>query len=54
MLAQTLRALGGIADFVDNPANLDRIRRAADRARALVQELQRDLDRQATEREDSR
>jgi hypothetical protein len=53
-LAQALRALGGIADFVDNPANLPRISRAADRVRALVEELQRDLDRRTTEREDSR
>jgi hypothetical protein len=45
-LTQVLRALGGIADFVDNPANLGRIARATDRARALVDELQRDLDRQ--------
>jgi hypothetical protein len=50
-LAQALRALGGIADFVDNPANLGRISRVADRVRALVDDLQRDLDRQATERE---
>jgi hypothetical protein len=50
-LAQGLRALGGIAEFVDNPANLPRISRAADRVRALVDELQRDLDRQAAERE---
>jgi hypothetical protein len=50
-LAQTLGALGGIADFVDNPANLPRIARAAERVRALVDDLQRDLERQATERE---
>ena len=50
-LAQALRALGGIADFVDNPTNLPRIGRAADRVGALVEELQRDLDRQATQRE---
>jgi hypothetical protein len=50
-LAQVLAALGGIADFVDNPANLPRIGRATDRVRALVEDLQRDLDRQATERE---
>jgi hypothetical protein len=50
-LAQALRALGGIADFVDNPANLPRIARAADRVGALVDDLQRDLERQATERE---
>jgi hypothetical protein len=50
-LAQALRALGGITDFVDNPANLPRIARAADRVRALVDDLQRDLERSATERE---
>ena len=50
-LAQALRALGGITDFVDNPANLSRIARAADRVRALVDDLQRDLERSATERE---
>jgi hypothetical protein len=50
-LAQALRALGGIADFVDNPANLPRISRVTDRVRELVDDLQRDLDRQATERE---
>ena len=50
-LAQALRALGGIVDFVDNPANLPRIARAADRVRALVDDLQRDLERSATERE---
>ena len=49
-LAQVLRALGSIADVVDNPANLPRIRRVVDRVGALVEELQRDLDRQATER----
>jgi hypothetical protein len=50
-LAQVLGALGGIADFLDNPANLPRIGRAADRARALVDDLQRDQDRQALARE---
>ena len=50
-LAQVLRALGNIADVVEDPANLPRISRAADRARALVDHLQRDLDRQATARE---
>jgi hypothetical protein len=50
-LAQALRALGGIAGFVADPANLPRIARAADRVGALVDDLQRDLERQATERE---
>jgi hypothetical protein len=52
-LAHALRALGGIADFVDNPANLPQIARAADRVGALVDDLQRDLERQATEQEAS-
>jgi hypothetical protein len=50
-LAQVLRALGGIADFVDIPANLPRIGRAADRARVLVDDLQRDRERQTLARE---
>jgi hypothetical protein len=50
-LAQALRALGGIADFLDNPANLARIVRATDRVRELVDDLQRDLDRQSLARE---
>ena len=50
-LAQVLRALGGIADFVDNPANLPRIARAAERAGRLTEAVQRDLERQATQRE---
>jgi hypothetical protein len=50
-LAQALRALGGIADFVDNPANLARIRRAADRVRELVDNLERDQERRRPERE---
>ena len=49
-LAQVLRALGGIADYVDDPANLPRIARAADRVRELVDDLQRDRERQATQR----
>ena len=50
-LTQVLRALGGIAAFVDNPANLGRIARATDRVGELVDQLQRDLDRRATQRE---
>jgi hypothetical protein len=52
-LAQALQALGGIADFVDNPSNLPRIGRAADRVRELVDFLQRDLERRRRERETS-
>jgi hypothetical protein len=50
-LAQVLRALGGIADFVENPKNLPRIARAVDRARELTEAVQRDLQRQPLERE---
>jgi hypothetical protein len=38
-LAETLRALGGIAAYVDNPANLPRIARAAQRAGELAAAL---------------
>jgi hypothetical protein len=41
-LAEVLRALGGIAAYVDNPANLSRIARAAQRARELAAELLED------------
>jgi hypothetical protein len=50
-LAQALRVLGGIADFVDNPANLARIARAANRVQTLVDDLQRDLERRPIARE---
>ncbi len=46
-LAEVLRALGGIAAYADNPANLPRIVRAAERARALAGEL---ADQQEAER----
>jgi hypothetical protein len=35
-LAEVLRALGGIAPYVEDPANLARVVRAADRARELA------------------
>jgi hypothetical protein len=38
-LAETLRALGRLAELVDQPANLPRIARAAQRARNLAGEL---------------
>ena len=38
-LAEVLRALGGIAASVEDPANLPRIDRAAERARRLAGEL---------------
>ena len=49
-LTQVLRALGRIAAFVEDPANLGRIARATDRVGELVDQLQRDLDRQGTQR----
>jgi hypothetical protein len=52
-LAQALRAPGGIADYLGNPANLARIGRAADRVRELVEDLQRDQERRTLEREAS-
>jgi hypothetical protein len=52
-LAQALRALGGLADFLAHPANLAWIGRAADRARELVDDLQRDQERRRLEREAS-
>ena len=53
LVAQALRALGGIADFIDNSANLARIGRAADRVQELVDDLQRDQERRRLEREAS-
>ncbi len=38
-LAEVLRALGAIAAYVEDPANLPRIARAAQRARELAAEL---------------
>jgi hypothetical protein len=38
-LAEVLRALGGIAAYVDNPANLPRIARAAQRAHELAVQM---------------
>jgi hypothetical protein len=45
-LAEVLRALGAIAAYVDNPANLPRIVRAAGRARELAGELLDDQEAQ--------
>jgi hypothetical protein len=50
-LAQVLRALGGIAEVVDNPRNLPRIARAAQRAHQLAQDLERDTARPGPQRE---
>jgi hypothetical protein len=48
-----LEWLGGQAGRLEDPATLERVRRAVDRARELVDDLQRDLEREASEREDS-
>jgi hypothetical protein len=50
-LARVLRALGDTAEHLDNPAQLARISRAADRVGELTQAVGRDLERQAPERE---
>jgi hypothetical protein len=50
-LAEVLRTLGGIAAFVDNPRNLPRIARAAQRAHQLATDLARDAQRQPPQRE---
>src|SRR4029453_9258879 len=43
--------LGGQANRLEDPATLERVRRAVGRTRALVDDLQRDLEREASERE---
>jgi hypothetical protein len=50
-LARVLEWLGGQAGRLHDPATVDRVGRAIDRARGLVEEVQRDLERQAPERE---
>jgi hypothetical protein len=50
-LVQALRALGRVAEFTEDPANLPRISRAVDRARGLVDDVRRDLERQVPKRE---
>jgi hypothetical protein len=52
-LAPVLEWLAGQAGRLEDPATLERIRRALDRTRALVDALQRDREREASEREDS-
>ena len=51
-LGLELRWLGTKADRLEDPATVERVSRAVDRARALVDDLQRDLEREASERED--
>ena len=50
-LGRVLEWLGGQAGRLENPATLERVRRALGRTRALVDDLQRDLEREAPERE---
>ena len=52
-LARVLEWLGGQAGRLEHPATLERVSRALGRTRALVEDLQRDLEREAPEREDS-
>ena len=50
-LARVLEWLGTQADRLEDPATVQRIARAVDRARGLVTDVQRDLERQPPERE---
>jgi hypothetical protein len=50
-LARVLEWFGGQRDQLEDPATLERLRRAAERTRDLVAEVQRDLERQPPERE---
>ena len=51
-LARELEWLAGQAGRLEDPATGERVRRALDRTRALVDDLQRDLERETSERED--
>jgi hypothetical protein len=53
-LARTLEWLGGQAGRLHDPATVDRIGRAIERAGGLVAEVQHDLERQADGREAGR
>jgi hypothetical protein len=50
-LARVLEWLGAQADRLEDPATVQRVARAVDRASGLVTDVQRDLERQAPERE---
>jgi hypothetical protein len=50
-LARVLEWLGAQADRLEDPATVERVARGVDRARDLVADVQRDLERQAPERE---
>jgi hypothetical protein len=53
-LARVLEWLGTQRDRLEDPAAVDRVGRAIDRAGGLVADVQRDLERQAPEREADR
>jgi hypothetical protein len=53
-LARLLAWLGSQADRLEDPVTLQRISRATDRARGLVDDVQRDLERQPPDREADR
>ena len=50
-LGRVLAWLAGQAGRLEDPATLERVRRALSRTRALVDDLQRDREREAPERE---
>jgi hypothetical protein len=50
-LGRVLGRLGDQAGRLEDPATLERVRRALGRTRALVDDLQRDLEREASKRE---
>jgi hypothetical protein len=50
-LARVLEWLGGQAGRLEDPATVDRVARGLDRAHRLVTDVQRDRERQASERE---
>ena len=52
-LARVLAWLAGQAGRLEDPATVERVSRALGRTRALVDDLQRDLERETSEREDS-
>ena len=51
-LGRVLEWLAGQAGRLEDPATLAHVRRTLERARALVDDLQRDLEREASQRED--
>ena len=51
-LGRMLEWLGGQAGRLEDPTTVERVRRALGRIRTLVDDLQRDREREASERED--